>query len=149
MKAPKISRRHLLALTVFLLGALGLAACGESEPTLPPLAAALSPTGAVATNGSTPVVTLNTTTQAANTATAVITTSPAPPIETPGAAGPLMELLRLIPDSPDNLHQLTFNDYAALRKVYGIPDNQTYLQYSKSDQGASAKLISMTRHLNH
>ncbi len=83
-----------------------------------------------------------TTAVAATTANAITTTT------TPDGASNsavIQELFGLIPDNPDNLKWLVFNDYAGLRKLYGLATVSSLTDYAKQ-KGNMSVLMSATNY---
>jgi hypothetical protein len=125
--------------TLTLLGSLLLAACGDSTAAPAP-----SPTAAPATTLA-PTPTVAATTAAATTAPA--TTAPAPTTAAgQTGSGKAAALLANIPNAPEYLKILSYNDYAAFRKLNNIPDDATF-QTITQDKDAFTRFNNASRFL--
>jgi hypothetical protein len=151
--------------SLFLIAGLGLAACGENTATTAPATTAANPTppataAATPVNTPTPTTTAATATTAAITATApataattattttAVTTAAAtttPPAQT--GSSQLAELFNIIPNTPGNLKELKYNNYAALRSLYKIPAGATF-QGLQQDKELFQRYLDATRFLD-
>lgn len=122
----------LLALLTLLL-----TACGATA-TVPP---APSATSTIAPATSAPTATRTTV-----AATPTVAQSTVAPTSAATNNSAVAQLFSLIPDTPANLQQLTFNDYATLRQLYNIPNDKSFEEFSKTPS-AVENFQNMTRHI--
>jgi hypothetical protein len=162
--------------SLFLIAGLGLAACGDNTVTTTPAITSANPTTPAAANPTTapataPVATspANTTaatttvstTAAASATTTAATTATTTPAGTtraattgvattapaPTGSSQLEELFSIIPNTPGNLKELKYNNYAALRSLYKIPADATF-QSLQQDKELFQRYLAATRFLD-
>jgi hypothetical protein len=156
-----VTFRQQIFMTLALTGMVLLTACGDPTATaLLPTTAAVTPpatTAPVATSSLAPTTQTSTTavTTAATTTPTIAPTTPATAVPATTASSTvssttdasIQELFSLIPDTADNLSQLTYSNYAAFKAVAGIPPNATFRDLQNKKSEALSKFITETRYL--